>query len=77
MLPSRFHGSAARALRWAGEAMRVSPPFTAVAVVYLICLMLYSSTLPPSVVAAQARSRLERYWLLSVASYFACGCAQR
>ena len=36
--------------------------------------MVHSSTLPPQMVAAQARLRLTQYWLPSVLSYFASGC---
>lgn len=56
------------------EAIRISPPFTVICSVYIVCLMLYSSTLPSHVVAAQARSRLSLYWLHSLIGYFAFGC---
>lgn len=41
---------------------------------YAICLMLYGCTLPPEVVAAQARARIAQHWLSLVASYFIVGC---
>lgn len=55
--------------------IRISPPFTGLFSAYTVCLMLYSSTLPSHVVAAQARSRLSLYWLHSLIVYFALGCA--
>ena len=56
------------------KAMAFLPPPVVVIPFYLLCLILYSSTLPPETVAAKARSRLSRYSLHSAASYFGAGC---